>query len=144
MKFTSSPPFVSRRRCRSPSPSRALTTVVTVEEGACGYDDDDDEQQWPNEAEMVAEVRQRVSNMAGVTNEEVRIVASSYRICPLGAHIGQQEILKSKFGAGSSVIMKSCCFLLSTAIIAPKLIRATPDLVTELEDLSQPWTRSLN
>ncbi|KAL4393099.1 hypothetical protein AHAS_Ahas02G0018100 [Arachis hypogaea] len=39
---------------------------------------------------MVAEVRQRVSNMAGVTNEEVRIVASSYRICPLGAHIGQQ------------------------------------------------------
>ncbi|XLU80199.1 hypothetical protein S245_003619, partial [Arachis hypogaea] len=72
-----------------------------VEEGACGYDDDDDEQQWPNEAEMVAEVRQRVSNMAGVTNEEVRIVASSYRICPLGAHIGQQEILKSKFGAAA-------------------------------------------
>ncbi|XP_057744310.1 uncharacterized protein LOC130962198 isoform X2 [Arachis stenosperma] len=73
--------------------------IQSVEEGACGYDDDDDEQQWPNEAEMVAEVRQRVSNMAGVTNEEVRIVASSYRICPLGAHIDQQEILKSKFGA---------------------------------------------
>ncbi|KAL4360154.1 hypothetical protein AHAS_Ahas08G0149000 [Arachis hypogaea] len=46
---------------------------------------------------MVAEVRQRVSNMAGVTKEEVRIVASSYRICPLGAHIDHQEILKSKF-----------------------------------------------
>ncbi|XP_057744311.1 galacturonokinase-like isoform X3 [Arachis stenosperma] len=67
--------------------------IQSVEEGACGYDDDDDEQQWPNEAEMVAEVRQRVSNMAGVTNEEVRIVASSYRICPLGAHIDQQKCL---------------------------------------------------
>ncbi|KAL1359492.1 uncharacterized protein LOC107484176 isoform X1 [Arachis duranensis] len=29
-----------------------------------------------------------------------------------------------------------------TAIIAPKPIRVTPDLVTGLEDLSQPWTRS--
>ncbi|QHN87740.1 uncharacterized protein DS421_16g557710 [Arachis hypogaea] len=46
----------------------------SVEEGACGYDDDDDdEQQWPNETEMVAEVRQRVSNMAGVTTIEVPI-----------------------------------------------------------------------
>ncbi|KAL4371155.1 hypothetical protein S83_019327 [Arachis hypogaea] len=31
-----------------------------------------------------------------------------------------------------------------TTIIAPKPIRATLDLVTELEDLSQPWTQSLN
>ncbi|MED6184626.1 hypothetical protein PIB30_049266 [Stylosanthes scabra] len=29
-----------------------------------------------------------------------------------------------------------------TAIVAPKPIRVTPDLVTGLEDLSQPWTRS--
>ena len=29
-----------------------------------------------------------------------------------------------------------------TAIIAPKPIRITPNLVTGLEDLSQPWTRS--
>ncbi|KAL1347027.1 hypothetical protein AAHE18_08G228700 [Arachis hypogaea] len=50
---------------------------------------------------MVAEVRQRVSNMAGVTKEEVRIVASSYRICPLGAHIDHQEILKSKFDSAA-------------------------------------------
>lgn len=28
------------------------------------------------------------------------------------------------------------------AIIAPKPIRVTPDLVTGLDDLSQPWTRS--
>ncbi|XP_057748572.1 galacturonokinase isoform X2 [Arachis stenosperma] len=38
----------------------------------------------------VAEVRRIVSNMAGVTKEEVRIVASPYRICPLGAHIDHQ------------------------------------------------------
>ncbi|RYR05622.1 hypothetical protein Ahy_B06g085461 isoform B [Arachis hypogaea] len=48
--------------------------LVANHQGACGYDDDDDdEQQWPNETEMVAEVRQRVSNMAGVTTIEVPI-----------------------------------------------------------------------
>ncbi|KAJ1384627.1 Uridine-cytidine kinase C [Sesbania bispinosa] len=31
---------------------------------------------------------------------------------------------------------------LETAIVAPKPIRVTPNLVTGLEDLSQPWTRS--
>ncbi|RYR24385.1 hypothetical protein Ahy_B02g057877 [Arachis hypogaea] len=151
-RFSSSPSFVSRRRRHSPSPSRELTVAAhnrrlarspsllpivasllgssSVEEGACGYDD---EQQWPNETEMVAEVRQRVSNMAGVTKEEVRIVASSYRICPLGAHIDHQT-RRNTFVPGSQ----------GTAIIAPKPIRATPDLVTGLEDLSQPWTRSLN
>ncbi|XLS80740.1 hypothetical protein HN51_046571 [Arachis hypogaea] len=134
---------------------------------------------------MVAEVRQRVSNMAGVTKEEVRIVASSYRICPLGAHIDHQEILKSKFGSATRLgingpwITKSYLEMIlhkkkgvshhkkarempssmltghwlrilktrrntfvpgsqGTAIIAPKPIRATPDLVTGLEDLSQP------
>ncbi|QHO22768.1 Galacturonokinase [Arachis hypogaea] len=179
-RFSSSPSFVSRRRRHSPSPSRELTVAAhnrrlarspsllpivasllgssSVEEGACGYDD---EQQWPNETEMVAEVRQRVSNMAGVTKEEVRIVASSYRICPLGAHIDHQEILKSKFGSGvshhkkarempSSMLTGHWLRILKTrrntfvpgsqgtAIIAPKPIRATPDLVTGLEDLSQP------
>ncbi|XLR32141.1 hypothetical protein S83_060041, partial [Arachis hypogaea] len=74
-----------------------------VEEGVCGYDDDD-EQQWPNETEMVAEVRQRVSNMAGVMKKEVRIVASPHRICPLGDYTDHQvllfqEILKGKFGS---------------------------------------------
>jgi len=29
-----------------------------------------------------------------------------------------------------------------TAIIAPKPIRVTPNVVTGLEDLPQPWTRS--
>ncbi|RYR44725.1 hypothetical protein Ahy_A08g041006 [Arachis hypogaea] len=59
---------------------------------------------------MVAEVRQRVSNMAGVTKEEVRIVASSYRICPLGAHIDHQEILKSKFDSGFLIIRRRVVF----------------------------------
>ncbi|MED6157610.1 hypothetical protein PIB30_024927 [Stylosanthes scabra] len=44
---------------------------------------------WPSDR-AVAEVRQIVSNMAGVTKEEVRIAASPYRICPLGAHIDHQ------------------------------------------------------
>ncbi|XP_057748570.1 galacturonokinase isoform X1 [Arachis stenosperma] len=44
---------------------------------------------WPSDR-AVAEVRRIVSNMAGVTKEEVRIVASPYRICPLGAHIDHQ------------------------------------------------------
>ncbi|RYR05620.1 hypothetical protein Ahy_B06g085461 isoform A [Arachis hypogaea] len=77
------------RLVRSPPSSRELTIVVSRahrrcsqssqaslahHQGACGYDDDDDdEQQWPNETEMVAEVRQRVSNMAGVTTIEVPI-----------------------------------------------------------------------
>ncbi|KAL4336818.1 hypothetical protein AHAS_Ahas12G0048200 [Arachis hypogaea] len=183
---------------------------------------------------MVAEVRQRVSNMAGVTKEEVRIVASSYRICPLGAHIDHQlshvispEIrmcsipLFDKWSLGFYLVCATCSgdfeeqvrfrlivlrmmsqlakhnltkadyinyqdkkklnflddlthakpdmvFFLpltempssmltghwlrilktrrntfvpgsqGTAIIAPKPIRATPDLVTGLEDLSQP------
>ncbi|QHO09614.1 uncharacterized protein DS421_14g482820 [Arachis hypogaea] len=66
----------NRRLARSPSLLPIVASLLgssSVEEGACGYDDDDDEQQWPKETEMVAEVRQRVSNMAGVTKEEVPI-----------------------------------------------------------------------
>ncbi|QHO32527.1 uncharacterized protein DS421_8g250560 [Arachis hypogaea] len=93
-RFSSSPSFVSRRRRHSPFPSRELTVAAqnrrlarspsllpivasllgssSVEEGACGYDDDD-EQQWPNETEMVAEVRQRISNMAGVRKRKFEL-----------------------------------------------------------------------
>ncbi|RYR75144.1 hypothetical protein Ahy_A02g009820 [Arachis hypogaea] len=54
--------------------------------------------------------------MAGVTKEEVRIVASSYRICPLGAHIDHQEILKSKFGSGVSHHKKARDYLLASEL----------------------------
>ncbi|XLT29345.1 hypothetical protein HN873_060637 [Arachis hypogaea] len=99
-------------------------------------------------AAVVAEVRQRVSNMAGVMKKEVRIVASPHRICPLGDYTDHQEILKGKFGvphlSTPPVTNTSVPGSQGTAIIAPKPIRATPDLVTGLEDLSWPWTWSLN
>ncbi|KAF3452688.1 hypothetical protein FNV43_RR03121 [Rhamnella rubrinervis] len=44
---------------------------------------------WPSEAEL-NEIRQIVSKMAGRDPDEVRVVASPYRICPLGAHIDHQ------------------------------------------------------
>nr|AEY11272.1 GALK [Morus alba var. multicaulis] len=44
---------------------------------------------WPSQSEL-NEVREIVSKMAGRGTEEVRVVASPYRICPLGAHIDHQ------------------------------------------------------
>ncbi|KAK4853362.1 hypothetical protein QYF36_007922 [Acer negundo] len=44
---------------------------------------------WPTEAE-VDEIRNKVSEMAGTNAEEVRVVVSPYRICPLGAHVDHQ------------------------------------------------------
>ncbi|XP_027343201.1 uncharacterized protein LOC113855768 [Abrus precatorius] len=44
---------------------------------------------WPSVAEL-NEMREKVSKMAHVNKEEVRVVVSPYRICPLGAHIDHQ------------------------------------------------------
>uniref|UniRef100_A0A6N2KIH8 phospholipase A2 n=1 Tax=Salix viminalis TaxID=40686 RepID=A0A6N2KIH8_SALVM len=44
---------------------------------------------WPRENEL-NEVKEIVSAMAGRGPEEVRVVVSPYRICPLGAHIDHQ------------------------------------------------------
>ncbi|CAL0330884.1 unnamed protein product [Lupinus luteus] len=44
---------------------------------------------WPSEAEL-NEIREIVSDMARVNKEEVQVVVSPYRICPLGAHIDHQ------------------------------------------------------
>nr|KYP67538.1 Galactokinase [Cajanus cajan] len=44
---------------------------------------------WPSDAEL-DEMKERVSKMANVNKEEVRVVVSPYRICPLGAHIDHQ------------------------------------------------------
>ncbi|CAK7345550.1 unnamed protein product [Dovyalis caffra] len=44
---------------------------------------------WPGENEL-NEIKDIVSAMAGRGPEEVRIVVSPYRICPLGAHIDHQ------------------------------------------------------
>lgn len=44
---------------------------------------------WPRENEL-NEIKEIVSAMAGRGPEEVRVVVSPYRICPLGAHIDHQ------------------------------------------------------
>ncbi|KAB1220142.1 Galacturonokinase [Morella rubra] len=44
---------------------------------------------WPSEEELNG-IRRTVSEMAGSGVEEVRVVVSPYRICPLGAHIDHQ------------------------------------------------------
>ncbi|XP_042498408.1 galacturonokinase [Macadamia integrifolia] len=44
---------------------------------------------WPSERE-VGEIRKKVAEMSGRSAEEVRVVVSPYRICPLGAHIDHQ------------------------------------------------------
>ncbi|KAG5058709.1 hypothetical protein JHK86_013705 [Glycine max] len=44
---------------------------------------------WPSDAEL-NELRERVSKIVDLNKEEVRVVVSPYRICPLGAHIDHQ------------------------------------------------------
>ncbi|XP_057768569.1 galacturonokinase [Salvia miltiorrhiza] len=44
---------------------------------------------WPREPELNA-IRTKVAAMSGSDANEVRIVVSPYRICPLGAHIDHQ------------------------------------------------------
>lgn len=39
---------------------------------------------------QLQEMRNKVSEMSGRDAEEVRVVVSPYRICPLGAHIDHQ------------------------------------------------------
>ncbi|KAF5178275.1 galacturonokinase [Thalictrum thalictroides] len=44
---------------------------------------------WPSEAEL-NKVKKVVSELSGRDTDEVRVVVSPYRICPLGAHIDHQ------------------------------------------------------
>ncbi|OIT39442.1 PREDICTED: galacturonokinase isoform X3 [Nicotiana attenuata] len=44
---------------------------------------------WPSESEL-DKLRQKVAEMSGRDAQEVRVVVSPYRICPLGAHIDHQ------------------------------------------------------
>lgn len=44
---------------------------------------------WPSEVEL-DHIRRMVAKMAGRGTEDVRVVVSPYRICPLGAHIDHQ------------------------------------------------------
>ncbi|KAJ0030472.1 hypothetical protein Pint_13941 [Pistacia integerrima] len=47
------------------------------------------ESSWPTEAQL-NDIRNKVSEMSGRDSEEVQVVVSPYRICPLGAHIDHQ------------------------------------------------------
>ncbi|KAK9269035.1 hypothetical protein L1049_000803 [Liquidambar formosana] len=44
---------------------------------------------WPSEEEL-DKIRRMVAEMAGRGSEDIRVVVSPYRICPLGAHIDHQ------------------------------------------------------
>lgn len=44
---------------------------------------------WPSEAEL-NDLREVVAGMSGRSPDEVRVVVSPYRICPLGAHVDHQ------------------------------------------------------
>ncbi|KAG5564939.1 hypothetical protein RHGRI_000966 [Rhododendron griersonianum] len=49
---------------------------------------------WPSNAEL-DEMKKLVAEIAGRCTEDVRVVVSPYRICPLGAHVDHQVILNS-------------------------------------------------
>jgi len=57
------------------------------------------------------EIKEIVSAMAGRGPEEVRVVVSPYRICPLGAHIDHQVLFNILF-----LIFSRCCDWKSTSI----------------------------
>ncbi|XP_015170851.1 galacturonokinase isoform X3 [Solanum tuberosum] len=44
---------------------------------------------WPSESEL-DKIRKKVAELSGRDAQEVRVVVSPYRICPLGAHIDHQ------------------------------------------------------
>ncbi|XP_052182659.1 galacturonokinase isoform X2 [Diospyros lotus] len=48
-----------------------------------------DELSWPSKTQF-DEIRKMVAEMAGRGTEDVKVVVSPYRICPLGAHIDHQ------------------------------------------------------
>ncbi|XP_037496037.1 galacturonokinase-like [Jatropha curcas] len=73
---------------------------------------------WPSKDEL-NRIRKVVSAMAGRSPEEVRVVVSPYRICPLGAHIDHQGgtvsamtinrgILLGFIPSGDTKVKKSC------------------------------------
>ncbi|KAK9931533.1 hypothetical protein M0R45_018807 [Rubus argutus] len=62
------------------------------------------ESSWPSEAELNG-IRQVVSEMSGRGMEEVRVVVSPYRICPLGAHIDHQGGIVSAMTINRGILL---------------------------------------
>lgn len=59
---------------------------------------------WPSEAELDG-VRKIVSEMTGKGAEEIRVVVSPYRICPLGAHIDHQGGIVSAMTIDKGILL---------------------------------------
>ncbi|KAK7399040.1 hypothetical protein VNO78_10215 [Psophocarpus tetragonolobus] len=59
---------------------------------------------WPSDAEL-NEMKEMVSKMANVNKEEVRVVVSPYRICPLGAHIDHQGGTVSAMAINKGILL---------------------------------------
>ncbi|KAL6191841.1 hypothetical protein ACLB2K_038230 [Fragaria x ananassa] len=59
---------------------------------------------WPSETQL-NEIREIVSEMSGRGREQVRVVASPYRICPLGAHIDHQGGIVSAMTINRGILL---------------------------------------
>lgn len=59
---------------------------------------------WPSKLEL-NEIKKTVSKMAKRGMEEVRVVASPYRICPLGAHIDHQGGIVSAMTINKGILL---------------------------------------
>ncbi|PKI38419.1 hypothetical protein CRG98_041199 [Punica granatum] len=59
---------------------------------------------WPHEAEL-CRIRSIVSKMSGRDADEVRVVVSPYRICPLGAHIDHQGGIVSAMTINKGILL---------------------------------------
>ncbi|XP_060970167.1 galacturonokinase isoform X2 [Cannabis sativa] len=63
-----------------------------------------DPSSWPSQSEL-KEIRDIVAALAGRCIEDVRVVASPYRICPLGAHIDHQGGTVSAMAINRGVLL---------------------------------------
>ncbi|KAK5829634.1 galacturonokinase isoform X1 [Gossypium arboreum] len=59
---------------------------------------------WPTQDEL-HEIRKIVSEMAGKGREDVRVVVSPYRICPLGAHVDHQGGIISAMTINKGILL---------------------------------------
>ncbi|KAK8350964.1 hypothetical protein V6Z12_A05G001900 [Gossypium hirsutum] len=59
---------------------------------------------WPTQDEL-HEIRKIVSEMAGKGTEDVRVVVSPYRICPLGAHVDHQGGIISAMTINKGILL---------------------------------------
>ncbi|PHT42526.1 Galacturonokinase [Capsicum baccatum] len=59
---------------------------------------------WPSESEL-DKIRNKVAELSGRDAQEVRLVISPYRICPLGAHIDHQATYLLAFESANDLVV---------------------------------------